>query len=137
MSVFFMATSFRHQGLDIPDPATNCQNSGFYLSIFGNNNKLIRIRHPALFYLVPYSCYRQKGSRGGRSGGSGHCHKSKNKINIKNLPSYYLKFKFFSLGKFKSVFRIRMDPGFFADPDPDFRNPDPDLSINKQMGSKW
>ena len=36
-----------------------------------------------------------------------------------------------------AVFRIRMDPGFFADPDPDFKNPDPDPSINKPMGSKW
>ena len=30
--------------------------------------------------------------------------------------------------------RIRMDPGFFADPDPGFKSPDP--SINKLMGSK-
>ena len=31
-----------------------------------------------------------------------------------------------------------MDPGFFADPDPepDFKNPDPDPSINKPMRSK-
>ena len=29
-----------------------------------------------------------------------------------------------------------MDPGFFADPDPDFKSPDPDPSINKLMGSK-
>ena len=36
-----------------------------------------------------------------------------------------------------SVFRIRMDPGFFANPDPDFKNPDPDPSINKPMRSKW
>ena len=31
-----------------------------------------------------------------------------------------------------------MDLGFFADPDPEFKNPDPDLSIfcfNKLMGS--
>ena len=34
----------------------------------------------------------------------------------------------------RSVFRIRMDPGLFADPD--FKNPDPDPSINKLMGSK-
>ena len=26
-----------------------------------------------------------------------------------------------------AVFRIRMDPGFFADPDPDFINPDQDF----------
>ena len=29
----------------------------------------------------------------------------------------------------KPVFRIRMDPGFFADPDPGIKSPDP--SINK------
>ena len=29
-----------------------------------------------------------------------------------------------------------MDPGFFADPDLDFKNPDPDPFINKPMGSK-
>ena len=42
----------------------------------------------------------------------------------------------------KSVFRIRMDPGFFADPDlgffadpdPGFKSPAP--SINELMGSK-
>ena len=34
-----------------------------------------------------------------------------------------------------SVFQIRMDPDFFADPDPGFKSPDP--SINKLMGSKW
>ena len=43
------------------------------------------------------------------------------------------------------VFRILMDPGFFADPDldfenldpdPDFENLDPDPSVNKLMGSK-
>ena len=34
-----------------------------------------------------------------------------------------------------AVFRIRIDPGFFANPDPDFKNPDP--SIKKLMGSKW
>ena len=34
----------------------------------------------------------------------------------------------------KAVFRIRMDPGFIADPDPGFLSPDP--SINKLMGSK-
>ena len=34
-----------------------------------------------------------------------------------------------------SVFRIRMDPGVFADLYPDFKNPDP--SINKPMGSEW
>ena len=30
-----------------------------------------------------------------------------------------------------------MDPGIFADPDPDpdFKNPDPDPSINKLIGS--
>ena len=35
------------------------------------------------------------------------------------------------------VFRIRMDPGFFANPDPDqgLESPDPDPSINKLMGS--
>ena len=27
------------------------------------------------------------------------------------------------------VFRIRMDPSFFADPDPDFKNPDTDSSV--------
>ena len=32
------------------------------------------------------------------------------------------------------VFRIRMDPGFFADPDPGFKSPDP--SINKLVGSE-
>ena len=32
------------------------------------------------------------------------------------------------------VFRIRMDPGFFADPDPGFKSPD--QSINKLIGSK-
>ena len=32
------------------------------------------------------------------------------------------------------VFRIRMDPGFFADSDPGFKSPDP--SINKLIGSK-
>ena len=31
--------------------------------------------------------------------------------------------------------RIRMDPGFFADPEPDFKNPEP--AINKLIGSKW
>ena len=30
-----------------------------------------------------------------------------------------------------------MDPGFFADPDLDFKNPDLDPYINKLMGSKW
>ena len=34
-----------------------------------------------------------------------------------------------------TVFWIRMDPGFFADPDPGFKSPDP--SINKLMGSEW
>ena len=29
-----------------------------------------------------------------------------------------------------------MDPGFIADPDPDFKNLDPDPSMNKLMGSK-
>ena len=35
----------------------------------------------------------------------------------------------------KPVFRIwiRMDPGFFADPDPGFISPDPDQSIYKLM----
>ena len=43
------------------------------------------------------------------------------------------------------MFRIRMDlgffadpdPGFFVDPDPGFKSPDLDPSINKLMGSKW
>ena len=35
------------------------------------------------------------------------------------------------------VFRIRMDPGFIADPDPYFQTPDPDPSINKPMRCKW
>ena len=30
---------------------------------------------------------------------------------------------------FLPVFRIRMDLGFFADPDPSFKNPDPDPSV--------
>ena len=29
-----------------------------------------------------------------------------------------------------------MDLGFFADPDPDFKNPDSNSSISKLMGSK-
>ena len=29
----------------------------------------------------------------------------------------------------KTLFRIRMDPSFFADPDPDFKNPDTDSSV--------
>ena len=29
-----------------------------------------------------------------------------------------------------------MDPGFFADPDPDFKNLNPDPDFNKLMGSK-
>ena len=33
----------------------------------------------------------------------------------------------------KTVFGIRMDPGFFTSPDPDFKNPDLDPSINKLM----
>ena len=33
--------------------------------------------------------------------------------------------------------RIRMDPGFFADPDPGFKSPDPDPSIKKFIRSKW
>ena len=40
----------------------------------------------------------------------------------------------------KLVFRIRMDPSFFADPDPDIKNPDPDPSnfcFIKLMGFKW
>ena len=42
----------------------------------------------------------------------------------------------------KTVFWIRIDPGFFADPDfnnpdPDFKNLDPDPSINKPLRSKW
>ena len=41
----------------------------------------------------------------------------------------------------KAVFRIRiwirMDPGFFADPDPGYKSPDPDPSISKLIGSKW
>ena len=36
----------------------------------------------------------------------------------------------------KTVFRIRMDPGFFADPDPGFKSPDPDPSIKKFIRSK-
>ena len=36
----------------------------------------------------------------------------------------------------KSVFRIRMDPGFFADPDLGFKSPDPDPFMNKLIGSK-
>ena len=36
----------------------------------------------------------------------------------------------------KSVFRIRMDPGFLADPDPGFKSTDPDPSISKLIGSK-
>ena len=35
-----------------------------------------------------------------------------------------------------AVFRIRMDLGFFADPDPGFISPDLDPSINKLLGSK-
>ena len=36
----------------------------------------------------------------------------------------------------KLVFRIRMDPSFFADPDPDIKNPDPSgFCFNKLMGS--
>ena len=30
-----------------------------------------------------------------------------------------------------SLIQIRIDPDFFADPDPDFKNPDPNPSINK------
>ena len=30
---------------------------------------------------------------------------------------------------YRPVFRIRMDPGFFADPDPDFKNTDTDPSV--------
>ena len=37
---------------------------------------------------------------------------------------------------FHPVFRIRMDPGFFADPDPGFKSLDPDPSSNKLMESK-
>ena len=29
----------------------------------------------------------------------------------------------------KPVFRIRMDPSFFADQDPDFKNPDPERPV--------
>ena len=36
---------------------------------------------------------------------------------------------------FLPVFRIWIDPCFFSDPDPDFKNPDP--SINKPMGSQF
>ena len=32
-------------------------------------------------------------------------------------------------GGFEPLFRIWMDPGFIADPDPDFKNPDPDPSV--------
>ena len=40
-------------------------------------------------------------------------------------------FKSFSRSRPKAVFRIRiwMDPGFFADPDPDFKNQDPEPSV--------
>ena len=33
--------------------------------------------------------------------------------------------------------RIRMDPGFFADPYPDLKNLDSDPSINKPKGCQW
>ena len=33
------------------------------------------------------------------------------------------------------VFRIRMDPSFFAYPDPGFKSPDPDPSMDKLIGS--
>ena len=36
----------------------------------------------------------------------------------------------------KNLFRIRIDTGFFADPDPGYRSLDPDSSINNLMGSK-
>ena len=39
-------------------------------------------------------------------------------------------------GTLEPVFRIRMDLGFFADPDPGFKSPDPDPPINQLMGSK-
>ena len=35
--------------------------------------------------------------------------------------------KKYVLKMMKSVFRIRMDPGFFADPYPDLENPDPSV----------
>ena len=50
---------------------------------------------------------------------------------------------FVDLSILLAVFRIRMDPGFFADPDPGFKSPDPgfksldpDPSISKLKGSK-
>ena len=49
-------------------------------------------------------------------------------LGIKSVPVSVM------VKQFYSVFRIRMDPGFFADPDPGFESPDP--SINKLMGSK-
>ena len=42
--------------------------------------------------------------------------------------------RFFSSTHLIAVVRIRMDPGFFADPDPGFKSPDP--SMNKLIGSK-
>ena len=41
-----------------------------------------------------------------------------------------------TLEVYKAVFRIRMDPGFFAHPDPGIKSPDSNPSINKLMGSK-
>ena len=39
-------------------------------------------------------------------------------------------------GDYRSHTLSVSDPGFFADPDPDFKNPDPDPYINKLMRSK-
>ena len=50
-----------------------------------------------------------------------------------DVPKLYKILLLESIVLYQAVFRIRMDPGFFADPDPDFKNPD--LSINKPIES--
>ena len=46
-----------------------------------------------------------------------------------DVPKLYKILLLESIVLYQAVFRIRMDPGFFADPDPDFKNPDPDPSV--------
>ena len=44
---------------------------------------------------------------------------------LHHVPQQYTPWS--ELTQYFTVFRIRMDPGFFADPDPDFKNPDPSV----------
>ena len=77
------------------------------------------------------------------SSGRGGSHTVNTYSSASGKPSDYYIYNFAKLPRtgilFWSVFWIwiRMDPGFFADPDLDFKNLDPDPSINKSIRSKW